>query len=90
MVVIFIKFINYEIYMQLPFTFKNRARSRFWLALALIIFLGFISFGSAFQNEKSDTFISIPTLWIFGLIALPFALYFIVKLFFAKLDRLIR
>ncbi len=73
--------------MQLPNIFKNRRRTLLWSALIAILFFGIIGFGAAFQDEKSNTVLSVPSIWMFGLIILPIVLYYIVKYYWIRNDR---
>lgn len=76
--------------MHIRSIFRTSGRSLFWGLLFSISILGVVSFGAAFQNEKSNTILSTPTLWIFGLIILPIVLYFLFVFCLDKVDRFTR
>ena len=65
----------------------DHSRVRFWGALGCILVLGVIALGSVFQNRRSETWLSMPSLWFFGLIVLPILLYVLVHFYWTRNDK---
>ena len=63
------------------------ARALFWSILAAMLFVGVVALGAVFQSRQSETWLSMPSLWFFGLIMLPVLLYGLVHFHWAKHDK---
>ena len=59
-------------------------------ALAKIGVLAVIGFGAAFQQQQAGGFFEIPGLWFFSLMILPVLIFFLVKWYWSRHDRLVR
>lgn len=73
--------------MQIPVLFRNRKRLLFWVALGLIGVLALAALGAAFQDENSQTILSVPSLWLFGLIVMPILVYVVIIVHWSKSSR---
>lgn len=65
----------------------DHSRVMFWFVLISILFLGVFALGSVFQSKLSETWLSMPSLWFFGLIVLPVLLYGLVHFYWARIDK---
>ncbi len=74
--------------MRFPTIFSNPGKILFWSCMAVLVFFGVLSLGAAYQEQNSETWFSIPSLWFFGLVVMPVLLYGLNRYYWAKRDRL--